>query len=124
VATTCAHGFDPAECLICRTLGSSTATAERPRDHRHRSGPATAVTPSQVQTAPPTAPKPRPGRRMGTHLAMVVVASAVIVLAVILASGVLFTALRLFELVVVALGAGWVGYRLGYLRGSRQHPPR
>jgi hypothetical protein len=36
-------------------------------------------------------------------------------------TGVVFTILRLLELVAVGAGAGWVGYKIGHFRGSR-HP--
>lgn len=35
--------------------------------------------------------------------------------------GVVFTVLHVLELVAVAAGAGWVGYRIGLFKGSR-HP--
>jgi hypothetical protein len=35
--------------------------------------------------------------------------------------GVVFTVLHVLELVAVAAGAGWVGYRIGHFKGSR-HP--
>ena len=35
--------------------------------------------------------------------------------------GVVFTVLHVLELIAVAAGAGWVGYRIGHFRGSR-HP--
>jgi hypothetical protein len=35
-------------------------------------------------------------------------------------SGVVFTILHLLELLVVAAGAGWVGYRIGHFKGARR----
>ena len=122
VASTCVHGFAPADCLICRTLGASTKTADPPRRAGRRPPdpptPTVAVTPTEIL-------KPaRPPRRFGGHVAMVVAGALAIALAFVLLSGIVFTILRLLELVVVAAGAGWVGYRLGYLRGKHHHSPR
>ena len=39
-------------------------------------------------------------------------------------SAVVFTILHVFELVAVAGGAGWVGYKVGHFRGSRHPRPR
>ncbi len=44
----------------------------------------------------------------------------VAVIAAVLLAGVVFTVLRVFELVLVALAAGWVGYHVGLFRGSRR----
>jgi hypothetical protein len=35
-------------------------------------------------------------------------------------SGVVFTVLHLLELIAIAAGAGWVGYRIGHYKGSRR----
>jgi hypothetical protein len=37
-------------------------------------------------------------------------------------AGVVFAVLHVIELVVVAIAAGWGGYRLGHFRGRRQRP--
>jgi hypothetical protein len=36
-------------------------------------------------------------------------------------AGIVFTILHVLELIAVAAGAGWVGYKIGHFRGSR-HP--
>ena len=63
----------------------------------------------------------RGGRRSaGTSVAAITVGLAVAVVAAVLLAGVVFTILRIFELVLVALAAGWVGYHVGLFRGSRR----
>lgn len=95
MAATCPHGLAADECLIC----PRPAQAEVVR----RSGPA-------------------PTRRgHGTlHLATVGVAIVVIGLVAWGVAGILFAVLHVIELIVVALAAGWGGYRLGHYRGRRQ----
>jgi hypothetical protein len=40
--------------------------------------------------------------------------------AIWLLAGVAFALLHVLELLVIAAGAGWVGYRLGHWRGRRE----
>ena len=118
MATTCRHGFAPDSCLICRTLGgkdTAVVAADRPagvipRPERAR--------PDVVYSAPPD----RHGRRSHRgSLFLVLMALLAVGAAVWILAGVVFTILHLLELVAVAFGAGWVGYKIGHFRGSR-HP--
>lgn len=126
---TCIHGFDPADCLICRTLAparpSVASEPERTR-HRRRVAPAPTALPSAPPVRPDTVYSPsasgtRRGRSLGTSLVLVLMALLAIGAAIWILAGVVFTVLHLLELIVVAGGAGWVGYRIGHFKGAR-HP--
>ncbi|MGI8850391.1 MAG: hypothetical protein ACR2KC_01870 [Acidimicrobiales bacterium] len=64
---------------------------------------------------------PRPARSFSHHALAVLAGVLVVALGAWLLAGVAFTILRIFELAIVAAGAGWVGYRIGWYRG-RRHP--
>jgi hypothetical protein len=129
---TCLHGFDPAQCLICRTLGTDarpTATAEVPNNRRgERSGPPSPVggtspaRPDAVYAPSPSGPG-RPHRSLTGTLLLAAMVLLAIGAAVWILSGVVFTVLHVFELLVVAAAAGWVGYRIGLFKGSRRPRP-
>jgi hypothetical protein len=129
---TCLHGFDPAQCLICRTLGTDarpTATAEVPKNRRgERSGPPSPVggaSPARpdVVYAPSPAGTERPHRSLTGTLLLAAMVLLAIGAAVWILSGVVFTVLHVLELLVVAAAAGWVGYRIGHYKGSRRPRP-
>lgn len=133
--TRCLHGLDPSGCLICRTLagdgppGAAAAPGRGTRRAQRRQaapGPDTGwASASLARSAPLAAPAPPTGHHLGP-VAMLAVAVALLLAvgaAVWLLVGVVFTILRVFELVAVAGGAGWAGYRIGHFRGSR-HPRR
>ncbi len=94
VPATCPHGLPPSQCLICPTL---------PR-------PAAADVPSG-----------RSGSHIGFHLVGVAAAVVVLGLAAWALAGVVFGLLHVLELVAVGAAAAWAGYRIGHVRGSRQH---
>ncbi|HVA07536.1 MAG TPA: hypothetical protein VNG12_12425 [Acidimicrobiales bacterium] len=128
MAGTCNHGFAAAECLICRTLGINaqpTATAEAPKNRRRD---------REAQPLPSEAPSPRgrldmagdfpsPARRrdhsLGGSLMLALMVLLAVGAAIWILVGVVFTFLHVLELVAVAAGAGWVGYRIGHFKGSR-----
>lgn len=120
-STQCPHGLDPAQCLICKTLGTSsrsTVTEEPPRA-RSRFGDRTQradVQRPDVVYAPPPSAKPR---NLGMHMILVILAVVLLALAAWMIAGLVFAVLHLIELVLVAAAAGWAGYRLGHFRGSR-----
>jgi hypothetical protein len=92
VAALCPHGLPAPECLICPAL-------------------------PQVATA---AGAPQTRSRSSIHIAGVVAVIAVIGVAAWIVAGVVFAILHVLELVAVGAVAGWVGYRVGHFRGSRQ----
>ena len=51
---------------------------------------------------------------------MVAIGLVIAVIAAIFLAGVIFSLLRILELVVVAVAAAWVGYHVGLFRGSRR----
>jgi hypothetical protein len=127
----CIHGFGAADCLICHTLGTTarpTTVGEAPKNRRrHR----------EVRPLPPDVPSPRARpdmvdapspsgtrrrhRSLGGSLMFSLMVLLAIGAAVWILVGVVFTVLHVLELVAVAAGAGWVGYRIGHFKGSR-HP--
>jgi hypothetical protein len=129
MAETCPHGFAPAECLICRTLGAQPkvqveSSAGRPqpgRARRHQAATSgngidlagAAVRPDAVY-APGTKTRLRPASH---HLLVMVGILLAVGAALWLLAGVAFAVIRLLELIVVAAGAGWAGYRVGHWRG-------
>jgi hypothetical protein len=131
VADTCPHGFPTGTCLICQTLGTKptkgsrqegTATLEpETRRRGRRSQRDKAASPVAAERVKPTAVSGPPERspRTGLHLLGVVVGLAVLAIAAFALVGVVLSALRVFELVVIGVAAAWGGYHLGYFRGSR-----
>ena len=91
MATLCPHGLPASECLICPAL------------------------PQVVQTGP----APRAHSRATLHVAGVAAVIAIIGVAAWIVAGVVFAILHVLELVAVGAVAAWVGYRIGYFRGSR-----
>jgi len=101
---TCSHGFEAGSCLICSTLGTAPPA---------RSGTATAIPVGRPEVLAPG----RPARRIG------VLGVLVAVVAVVLAGWLLLAFLRgilhVFELAVVGVACGYVGYRVGRFTGRR-----
>jgi hypothetical protein len=60
------------------------------------------------------------GRSAGGSLAAIAIGLVIAVIAAVALAGVIFTLLRVLELLVVALAAGWVGYQVGHFRGSHR----
>ncbi|HWC11413.1 MAG TPA: hypothetical protein VG455_09345 [Acidimicrobiales bacterium] len=98
---TCPHGRTPSTCLVCQALDASELS-----DARRRA---------------------RPERRAGWSpgvswsLAKLAVVAVVVVLVVSWAAAFVWAALRILELMAVAVIAGWVCWRLG-VRHGRRHP--
>ncbi|HEX6392653.1 MAG TPA: hypothetical protein VFZ97_04380 [Acidimicrobiales bacterium] len=130
MATTCIHGFNPPDCLICRTLGTSPQPA---------AGARSVEVPRQIQQSPPDVRRfatgaevvhpsptstPRHRRSLGGSVMLVVAALVALGAAAWILAGVVFTLLHLLELIAVGAGAGWVGYKVGHFRGSRSRRDR
>lgn len=96
--TTCPHGLDPATCEICRVLQ-----------------------PTPVLSARPSSPGRSGGRRLPSLATIVVVAILGFVVVGWVAAAV-FAVLHIVELLAIAAVAGWVGFRLGVLRGRSGRP--
>lgn len=95
---TCPHGMTVSTCLICQTL--------EPEPRGTRRGEARALGRS---------------RSGGGALVRLAVVGVVLVLIGSWLVALAWTVLRLLQLVAVAVGAGWVGWRLG-VRHGRRHP--
>ena len=129
MATTCSHGFAPEACLICRTLGgketgvavsSSAGNLGAARESR-RVPDSPPARPDVVYVPQPSDHERRHG--LGGTLLLILMALLAIGAAIWILAGVVFTILHVVELVAVAAGAGWVGYKIGHFQGSR-HPRR
>jgi hypothetical protein len=111
---TCIHGFPPDGCLICQTLQQSpTRTKDRPAAR----APVAVARPDAVIAAPA-----RRGSRVPVSLRVggVLLMLALVAMAVFFVVGIVYAALRLFELVAAALVAGWAGWKLGVHHGRSQ----
>ena len=120
--TACAHGYPPSECLICRTLGVGEHAAEvveAPPARRRPVGPHDVPVQPAVIGGSPSPPVPHRRSVAGTVVLALISLLAIGAAAWIL-TGIVFTVLHLLELIVVAAGAGWVGYKIGEFRGSRR----
>ena len=95
--TTCPHGIDRGTCLICSTLGLTGVPTGRP---------------DVITTAP------RRRRRFG--LLGTAVIALVVLAAIWLAIGLVWSAVRGAELIVVGALCGYVGYRIGRFVGRHQ----
>jgi Flp pilus assembly protein TadB len=93
-STTCPHGLPRASCEICRVLEPASLDARPRRPARRGSG--------------------LPG-----NLATVVILAVVGVVVVGWVAAAFFAILHIVELLAVALGAGWVGFKLGVHQGRR-----
>ena len=111
---TCIHGFPPDGCLICQTLQQAPT---RTMDRLAARAPVAVARPDAVIAAP--APR---GSRMPVSLRVggVLLMLALVAVAVFWIVGIVYAALRLFELVAAALVAGWVGWKLGVHHGRSQ----
>ncbi len=123
----CPHGFAPSECLICRTLGTqpqvqvqtgrssvpnetAKGTSSSPNRRPERARP-DAVYDSEAR---------KPGRSLSSYAVLALLGVIVVVVAAWLVAGIVVGLLHALELVIVAVLAGWVGYRIGHYRGRRQ----
>ena len=96
--STCPHGRTPSTCLICRALDAGELSDARRR-------------------------QPSPERRAGGSLSWTVaklgILAVVALVAISWAAALLWTALRVLELLAVAVVVGWVCWRLGVRHGQR-----
>lgn len=113
----CIHGNDPRTCIVCKTLAEvDTITGQG----------------SGRQKARPTAPVDLASRgdhsqslerahHYGFHIAVFAAVLVAAAISVWFVAGVIFAAVRLIEVLLVAVVAGTLGYRLGHARGRREH---
>jgi len=126
----CVHGLPESECLICTTLAGSSSQA-KPAKQTKVASPVEPL--SGLGTSPSrplatlgsgassaSAPGPQSGRPHGKHLFLTVVGVIVVAGVALWAFGGVFDlAFHIAEYVVLAIAAGWVGYKLGHARGRR-----
>jgi hypothetical protein len=97
--STCPHGRTPATCLICQALDAGELPEARRRAPADR----------------------RTGRSLSWTVAKLAIVAVLVVVIVSWAAAFLWAAVRILELVAVAVVAGWVCWRLG-VRHGRRHP--
>ncbi|MGI9022573.1 MAG: hypothetical protein ACR2HV_04970 [Acidimicrobiales bacterium] len=103
-AALCPHGLTRGECLICATLATSPADPP-PAGRRERSSAARRSGGGVTRGA-------------GGGLGIIVVVVVLLLVAWWLAA-LLSLILRLAGMVLIAVGSGWVGWRLGVRHGRR-----
>jgi hypothetical protein len=128
----CPHGFAQSECLICATLGTTPGAAKATKT---KVAPppevATALASSSFSSSRssqlPATREPAAGGdsergRRGPGFFWALLAAIVVGALVIWAFwGVVSLAFHVAEFVLLALVAGWVGYKVGHARGRRGH---
>lgn len=133
MSAACPHGFAPADCLICRTLGTQPPVKVEGK----RRGQAAAGGSPAGRSSPPQRRDQRPdqpdavyppgssggrGRSLGTYAVMAVIGVVALAVVAWFLAGAVFAILRVLELLVVAGLAGWAGYKLGHYRGRHSGP--
>jgi hypothetical protein len=96
----CQHGLTQEDCLLCRL--------PIPAEEARAAG--------VFQPAPPA----RRPSLLGTHFLLLAAVVAVIGVVAWIVAGAVFAIFHVVELLVVAVAAGWAGYRLGFYRGGRK----
>ena len=100
--STCPHGRTPSTCLICQALDASELSEGRPRRAK--------ATPERAS-----------GGSLSWAVAKLGIAAVVVLVVVSWAAALLWTVVRVVELLAVAFVAGWICWRLG-VRHGRRHP--
>jgi Flp pilus assembly protein TadB len=130
VATTCIHGFEPGTCLICKTLDGSpkTATKQAAQGGEGKRGRRAARAAQSVErAAPPIAVRPDAvlpakqdtGSGVGLRVMGILFLIILAAVAVWFVFGLVIHILHIVELIAVAVGAGWLGWKLGVHHGRR-----
>ncbi len=96
--STCPHGNTPSTCAICQALDITEPSGGR----RAR-----------------LAPERRAGRSLGWSVVTLAVVAVVALVVVSWVAAFVWAALRILELVAVAIVAGWVGWKVGVRHGRR-----
>ena len=96
--STCPHGRTPSTCLICQALDAGELSDARRRAER---------------------PERKVGGSLSWTIAKLGILAVVALVAISWAAALLWTALRVLELLAVAVVVGWVCWRLGVRHGRR-----
>ncbi len=123
VVPTCPHGFNQSDCLICKTLGAAPAQSKATKTKV--ASPLSTAELSAGSSAPSLAtlgaPNGAPDKerdRRGPGFFWMVVAGIVLAgLAIWAFWGVVSLAFHVAEYALIALVAGWAGYKIGHARG-------
>jgi len=98
-----------------RTTTATSSTGRRGRRSRVQSD--ARITPVEIITG---RGRPATRRSFGTHVAIFLLVFALAAASVWVVAGIFFAIVRLIEVVIVAIVAGTLGYRLGHYRGRHQ----
>lgn len=112
----CIHGNDPRTCIVCKTLaevdsltgqgsGRQQARATAPVDLVSRGGHSQGL---------------ERAHHFGFHIAVFAAILVAAAISVWFVAGIIFSAIRLIEVLLVAVAAGTLGYRVGRARGRRE----
>ena len=104
VAATCPHGLAQGSCEICRVLGG---------------GPPEQA-PARRAEASARATRWSGGSRLRLGAGAVLVLVGVVVVLQVVAA--VWAVVHVLQLVAVALVAGWIGWRVGLIQGTRRGP--
>jgi hypothetical protein len=135
----CPHGFPEDQCLICQTLGVRHASpvtsakagkAAKPAKVEATTRGGLVLADDDLARSLPTrrnaqleAPGAAPQGRRASGKANVLAGLALIVVGGLLVwvfGGLFRLAFHIFEYAALAIVSGWVGYKLGHLRGRRE----
>ena len=105
--STCPHGRTPSTCLICQALDASELSDARRRREKPERRAGGLRGPNAV------------GGSLSWTVAKFGILAVVALVAVSWAAALLWTALRVLELLAVAFVVGWVCWRLGVRHGRR-----
>lgn len=130
----CIHGNDPRSCFVCQTLREADSYTAAPSAGGRR-GRASAPADVVGRTAPTPAPRPDrtpaggaeygdsgggSGSRFGFHVAVFALVVLAAAISVWFVAGIIFSLIRVFEILLVAVLAATLGYRVGRVRGRHE----
>jgi Flp pilus assembly protein TadB len=113
----CIHGNDPRSCIVCQTLAEVDTLSGK---SSAGSGRARTAAPVDIVSRGDRTPA-ESGHHFGFHVAMFLAVLVAAAISVWFVAGVVFAFIRVFEVLLVAVVAGTLGYRVGKSRGRREH---
>ncbi|MBO0692250.1 MAG: hypothetical protein J2P58_05085 [Acidimicrobiaceae bacterium] len=112
----CVHGNDPRTCIVCQTLREVDSLSGTSTGNRQ----ARTAAPLDLTSRGDRTPASGDGHRFGFHVAVFAAVLIAAAISVWFVAGVVFAFIRVIEVLLVAVVAGTLGYRLGRVRGRRE----
>lgn len=112
----CIHGNDPRTCIVCKTLREVDTLSGKPAGGRR----APSSAPVDIVGRPDRTPASGGGHHVGYHLAVFAAVLVAAAISIWFLAGAVYALFRLIEVLVVALLAGTLGYRIGRARGRHE----